>query len=242
MAATRNSDGSWQVQGRRVTFPVRIRDATVAAAAYLVPAARPAALLSGTGLRPVTVLGRALLCLVFVDYRDNDLGAYDEVGVALLVRGRDGRVGAYVHELPVTQEFTMAAGRALWALPKWLADIDLGFAGSRATCVLADRGRRVLTATLRTLPFALPVRLRGRVTALAPRGDAVVASGIRLRARGVRLAVGGSTVTPVGNHAMAAELRRLGLPRRAAVTAIVDHVAFDMSPAVELRSGLRPTT
>jgi hypothetical protein len=165
-----------EIQGRPIRFPVRIGHAVAASAVYLVRTGRAAPLVAGSGLRLVSVAGRTPLVLLFVDYRVNDLGDYDEVGVALLARHR-GRIGVYVHQLPVTQPFTMEAGRTLWGLPKWLARAELSIIGPDATCHLADEtGRHVLTAALRTLPWRLPLRLPTTLTTLAPRDGEVLAS------------------------------------------------------------------
>jgi hypothetical protein len=133
----------------------------------------------------------------------------------------------------VTQTFTMEAGRALWGLPKWLARAELDISGRRATCHLTEEDRHVLTASLATLPGRLPVTVPGTLTVLAPREGSVLASRVRMRARGARLGLGSANVVLGSGHAMADELRALGLPRRPIVTTIVDHVAFDMDPAVE---------
>jgi hypothetical protein len=223
-------DGSWEIQGRRVTFPVRITEASAACATYLVRTHRARPLVAGTGLDLVSVAGRTPLFLVLVDYRVNDLGDYDEVGVAFLARHR-GRVGPYISQLPVTQGFTMEAGRALWGLPKWLGRAELSIVGRDATCHLTDdAGAHVLTAAIHTLPGRLPLPLRGGLSALAPRGDEVLVSPVRARLSGVRLGRGGSVVLGAG-HPMADELRALGLPRRPLLTTIVDRVAFDMDRA-----------
>jgi acetoacetate decarboxylase len=220
-----------EIQGRHITFPVRIGHAVAAGAVYLVRTERAAPLVAGSGLRLVSVAGRTPLVLLFVDYRVNDLGDYDEVGVALLARHR-GRTGAYIHQLPVTQSFTMEAGRALWGLPKWLARAELTITGPDATCHLADQtGRHVLTAALRTLPWRLPLRLPGTLTALAPRDDEVLASRVRGRVAGIRIAPGGARVVLGSGHPMAEELRAVGLPRRPVATVIAEHVAFEMDPA-----------
>jgi hypothetical protein len=194
--ARKLEDGTWEVDGRRVPWPVRIRDATIVCALYPVPRAAARTLVDGTGLRPLSVAGRSLLVLFFVQYRDGDLGVYDEVGLAFAVRSPGGIVGVYVHELPVTQAFTMEAGRAMWGLPKWLARTELSIDGGTATCVLADGDDPVLTATLRAGARRLPLRLGGTTVSLGP------------------------------DHRMAQELRLLGLPRRALATVVVDHAEF----------------
>lgn len=223
-------DGSWEIQDRRLGFPVRITEAAAACATYLVRTDRARPLVAGTGLELVSFAGRTPLFLALVDYRVNDLGDYDEVGVAFLARHR-GRTGPYIHQLPVTQSFTMEAGRALWGLPKWLGRAELAIEGRDATCHLADdSGRHVLTAALRTLPGRLSPPVRGAVAALASRDGEVLVSPVRARLKGIRVGRGGTVVLGEG-HPMADELRALRLPRRPLLTTIVDHVAFEMDPA-----------
>lgn len=230
MTAEQLADGSWRVQGRRVGFPVRIADAGVAAAVYAVPAAPARQLLGHTALRPVTVAGRALVVLLVVDYRVNDLGSYDEVGLAVLARGPDGAVGGHVVELPVTEAFTMEVGRALWGLPKWLASVELRLGAGRAQCRLDDGEDHVLTATMSTWPVRLPP-VRGRLTALAVRGADVLATRCAVRARGLRLRPGGTRLVLGEGHRMAQAMAGLGLPRRALCTLVVEHGAMDLAPA-----------
>lgn len=232
-------DGSWEIRGRRLGFPVRIGAASAACATYLVRTARVRALLAGTGLAPVSVAGRTPLFLVLVDYhRDdpgvvNDLGDYAEVGVALLVRHR-GRTGPCIRQLPVTGEFTMEAGRALWGLPKWLARAALTVSPGAASGRLADAdGRPVLTAEMRAR-VPLPGSLPGTVTALAPHDDGVFATSVRARVGGIRAGVGGTTVTLGTGHPMAGELRELGLPRRALLTVVAGRVSFELDAALDV--------
>lgn len=226
-------DGTWEIQGRPLRFPVRIDDASAACATYLVRTSRVRALLAGTGLAPVSVAGRTPLFLVLVDYRVTELGDYDEVGVAFLVRHR-GRTGPYIHQLPVTREFTMEAGRALWGLPKWLARAALDISPGAASCRLADAdGRPVLTAEMRA-GVPLPGTRPGTVTALAPHDGGVFASVVRARVGGVRVGVGGTSVTLAPGHPMADELRELGLPRRPLLTVVADRVSFDVDAALDV--------
>lgn len=222
-------DGSWEIRGHRVTFPVRIHDAAAACATYMVRADRARAQLAGTGLEPVSVAGRTLLFLALIDYRVNDLGIYSEVATALPA-WHHGKIGLHILQLPVTEEFTLEAGRALWGLPKWLGRADLSISGSRGTCRLHEGAEHVLTAVISALPLRIPFTIPGAVTALAPREGAVLASPVTARASGLRVGIG-ATVDLGARHPMAAQLRELGLPRRPLLTTVIDHVAFDMAPA-----------
>jgi hypothetical protein len=59
----------------------------------------------------------------------------------------------------------------------------------------------------------------------------VLASRVRARVGGIRIAPGGARVVLGTGHPMADELRALGLPRRPLATVIAEQVAFEMDPA-----------
>ena len=81
-------------EGREVTMPVVVRDAASAAATYLVPTAAARRLLPSPALDVVELLpGRALFSIACIDYRDNDLGDYNEVSLAFFVRERGAPAG-----------------------------------------------------------------------------------------------------------------------------------------------------
>lgn len=214
-------------QGREVTLPCVVRDASSASATYLVNADAARKLLPGPELEVVELLpGRALFSLACIDYRDNDLGDYHEVSLALFVRERGaprglpvlgtlldffrGRLATYIHRLPVNQSFTCEAGRGIWGFPKVVDEIDFE-AGARAVCTWRSGGEHVLT-------FSMP---RGGTTTM-PAQDLVTWTWIdgslhRTRfvsgASGVGFRLGGGELV-LGTHPVAEELRALGLPRR----------------------------
>jgi hypothetical protein len=201
------------VEGREVALPVVVRDASVVTASFVVPAAGVRRLLDPR-LEVAAFLGRTLCIVTCVEYRDNDLGRYDEVGVAFLVRCPrvSSRVGAYIHRLPVTTPFSCAAGREVWGFPKIVADIRRVDAdGRRATTLTAD-GTHVLTLT---------VRVAGRrrvperpLDAFAVRDGVLWRTPFTSSADGLGARLGGATLA-LGAHPIAAELRALGLGRRA---------------------------
>jgi hypothetical protein len=219
---------AYVIQGRTVTMPVVVRDATSAAATYLVHAAAARRLLPPE-LDVVELLpGRALFSIACIQYRDNDLGDYNEVSLAFFVRRRDeprgvpwlgaavalvrNRLATWIWKLPVNQAFTCAAGRDIWGFPKTIEEITFTEADGRSSCRLVMDGRHVLTMGMarggsRTLPDASMVtytHIGGRLHRTA------FASG----AGGVGIHLGGVDLT-LGDHPIADELRSLGLPRRA---------------------------
>ncbi|MEU8172849.1 acetoacetate decarboxylase family protein [Microbispora hainanensis] len=236
------------VQGRRVETPVEVRDASVCIAAYLVRADAARAVLAYSRMDVTEVLpGKALCSLVFVRYRDSDLGSYNEFGVTFLVRpdgaGTPPRrgplaglkdlsgagTGAFVHWLPVDQAFTLEAGRTIWGFPKELADVDLRLGSPYKRCLLRRDGRMVVDLLLRPGIRATPVPLLGESL---PVPDAYAhLDGVTrripwtARARGVRWRPGGALIR-LGNHPIAKELSELGLPRRALMTVTAEHVSM----------------
>ncbi|WP_328601160.1 acetoacetate decarboxylase family protein [Actinomadura physcomitrii] len=250
------------IQGHEVALPVRIRDAAVASAMFTVPAAAAQAVIAYSGLEIAEPLagrggrsgsvgrgGRAICSLAFVRYADGDLGPYHEFAVAFLVRppgtpppsGRGGRlramrdVGAFIHWLPVNQEFTLECGRSIWGFPKELADIPMDLAGRVKRCAVRFGGRTAVEVAVR--PGAPMPGGAG-----APKVDAYSClDGVTRRTpwtltpSDVRMRPGGAKVV-LGDHPVAEELRALGLDRaRALSSTTVGHLSMTFDPAEEVR-------
>ncbi|MEO3808713.1 acetoacetate decarboxylase family protein [Sphaerisporangium sp. B11E5] len=156
------------VQGRPITTPVHVRDASACGASYLVRADAVRAVLAYCDLDVTEVLpGKALCTLVFARFADSDLGPYHQFGVAFLVRSPEAPrprtrsflsgvrelctpgTGAFVHWLPVDQPFALEAGRTIWGFPHEQAQLDLRLASPYKRCVLRKDGRLVLDLLLR---------------------------------------------------------------------------------------------
>ncbi len=229
---------AYRIQGREVTLPCVVRDASSGAATFLVSAPAARAMLPGDAFEPIEYLpGRALLSLAVIDYRDNDLGDYDEVSIAFSVRERGaprgvpwlgswldllrGRLATYIHWLPVNQGFTREAGETIWGFPKTVEKIDFDYAPDRATCRLEAGGRHVLTFSMprggtRTLPDAEMVtytHIHG-----VPHRTRFVSG-----ATGFGFRLGGATLA-LGDHPYADRLRALGLPRRPLMCTWMEHM------------------
>lgn len=158
----------WDLRGHGYIslFRVRTRD---------LPALPP-------GVRPVSLLGRSLVAAAFVDYLPGGLLPYHELLVAPLVRV-GARPGISITDIWVDSAASLAGGRALWGIPKDMAEFDLshspafhGTAKVGSTVVAAAEGRRrdrglrlpfpVLGTTLQALDGELartPLRAGGRV-------------------------------------------------------------------------------
>jgi hypothetical protein len=198
-------------------------------ATWLVSSRVAQSLLPGPELEIAEVLpGRGLLSIACIDYRDNDLGDYNEVSVAFFVRrrgarkivpyfgaaldGMRGRLPTHILHLPVNQRFTCEAGRVIWGFPKTLDEIDFDTSGDRALCIWNDQGQNVLK-------LSLPIGGRREFPEQALCTYSYI-GGVLHETRfvsgamdfGVRL--GGAEIE-LGAHPIADQLRSLGLPKPA---------------------------
>lgn len=245
---------SYTIQGQTVTLPCEIREAYAYGATFLVDAAAAQRVVDADGaalevLQPLP--GRAMVSVPMVRYVDGDLGPYHEMGVGILVRGfgappasaaaqareyLTGQLGAYIHDLPVNQGFTLEAGRSIWGFPKYMAEISIDDDGRHVTGTLVHDGRLVLALTVR------PGRLRFPLT---PGGDAGLdayscTDGVLRRTRWSISSVGalsarlfGGASLVLGDHPVADRLRALGLPKRATMTFAARRAAAAFGAAEE---------
>ncbi len=225
------------VQGKTIALPVAVRDATSMTAMFVVPTINVRPLIPAAQLRIAEIFpGRTVCVIAAIDYRDNDLGQYNEISVAFFVRHGEQQpwpffgllaglarhtVGAYIHRLPVTTSFSRDAGRDIWGFPKTVDDIGFQDEGARRSCRWAADGQHVLSLSMlrggrRRMPDA-PQR------AYAWRDGVLYETPSIMGGEGVRVGLAGVTLT-LGTHPIADELRHLGLPKRALLHTWTEHM------------------
>lgn len=214
--ATNDQATSCTVLGREVTFPVVVRDASNGTAIFLVSSAAAQNLLPGESFAVVECApGQTQLAVGFVDYRDNDLGDYNEAMIVFFVRPAgvpNAPEGTFIYALPVDQEFTCAAGRRIWGFPKSVERVDVDLGEASATCRLVMQGRLVFELTLPTGTAGEDTGTMEMVTYsyLEPSGQAAATRFTQAGATGfgdpaaVRLVL--------GDHPIGRALAGLGLP------------------------------
>jgi hypothetical protein len=204
---------TYEIAGRTVTMPVVVRDASAGTAMFEVDAAAAQALLPGDAFTVVeSSPGRSQLALATIDYRDNDLGDYHEVGVTLFVEPRGGgEAGTFITHLPVDQEFTCAAGRGIWGFPKTVESIALDYADDSTVTTLSMDGALVLRLRLpRGGSDDMPVM---DMVTYSDIGGVPHATAFGQGGAGSQVLVGGDGVElELGTHPLADRLRTLGLP------------------------------
>lgn len=226
---------TYDILGTSVSLPCVVRDASAGTAMFDVDARAAQRLLPGDDFVVVEVSpGRCQLILAVIDYRDNDLGDYLEVGVTLFVTPRGGgEAGTYILRLPVDQEFTCAAGRTIWGFPKSVEDISLDYAADHVVATLRMDGELVLRLTLPrgggdTMP-PLPMTTYTHIDGVAqatPFSQGGGGAQVRADGEGVGL--------ELGEHPLAKDLAGLGLPGPAIMSTWTERMAGTFEAPVRL--------
>jgi hypothetical protein len=215
---------SYEILGTTVTMPVEVRAASAGTVAYEVDAAAASALLPAAFEVAEVSPGRAHLAIVVVDYRDNDLGCYREVGLMFFVRPvAGGEDGTFIVRLPVDQPFTCEAGQRIWGFPKTVEQIDLAYADDAATCVLRMDGELALRVRLPRDATAEGEMPPTPMTAYTMLDGAAHATTFTQGGTGFSLGFDGVELE-LGTHPVAKELASLSLSPTPAFTTWTEHM------------------
>lgn len=113
-------------------------------------------LLDGSGYLPCKFFnGKALLVAGIYEYRDTDIGPYNEVGLAsavypegpkppalylpeFLFAAKQRRFGFYIHDLPVTTQIASAAGKEIYGFPKFVTEIPFSLTDKQFAAAVND--------------------------------------------------------------------------------------------------------
>jgi hypothetical protein len=229
------------IDGQPITFPVIVADASMLMNAYLVDAGVAQHMIKDSGFRVLELFpGKAILQLLLVDYRENDLGDYNEGAIIFPVltpgerkpfpffgamqRMASGSVGNFVYRMPVDQPFTTHAGRFIWGFPKWMARIDIEFGAKRARGSFFDEGELVYGFSAKTGGTTKVKEQRAASLAIRD-GKAWKTYGTNTGS-GLTFALGGELPTIGDSHPLAKELRALGLPKKPLFSVSIKNTAM----------------
>ena len=243
---------SYEIQGRLVTFPVEVRDASGAIAGFLV-SSRAANKLVGDDFEIVDFLpGRTLFMLGCIDYKDNDLGDYNEVAMNFFVRSKGAAKGfpylgawramagggmpTYSWRMPVNQSFTRDAGFLIWGFPKTVERIDFDYTrDGRFHGLLEMDGQKV---------FEIDMPRGGDSGKKAQPGTKGLAYSyiesvphqtvFTQQASGLGVSRGGSVELSLGSHPIADDLRSLGLPKKPLMATWIGKMTMEFGAPVKL--------
>jgi hypothetical protein len=217
---------TYEIAGRTVAMPCVVRDASAGTAMFDVDAEAARPLVPAAFDLVESAPGRCQLNLAVIDYRDNDLGDYYEIGVTLFVtpRGADAdQAGTFIVHLPVDQQFTCEAGSTIWGFPKTVEDITVAYSDTSMTATLRMDGALVLHVTLpRGGDMDMPSMAMTTYTLIdgVPHATSFAQGG-----GGAQVLTGGDGVTlTLGEHPIAKELAGLGLPSAPVLTTWTEHM------------------
>jgi len=148
-----------------VELPVFCSDGSAVAAFFTCDYKKAAQKLEGTGLYPIKVSrGKAIATLGLFEYRRSTLEPYNEgflmIAVSpqpkmsllaqrlqLFMTAEKRKLGFYTLDLPITEELPLIAGREIWGVPKFLADISLNFSNDRfrGEVLVKSTGEKILS-------------------------------------------------------------------------------------------------
>ncbi len=232
------------INGKAITFPVVVADASMLMNAFLVDAAVAQTMIKDSGFRVIELFpGKAILQLLLVDYRKNELGDYNEGAIMFpvltpgeskpfpffgaLKRMAAGRVGNFVYRMPVDQEFTTHAGRFIWGFPKWVARIDIEFGAKRASGSFFDEGELIYSFAAKT-GGTMQVKEQ-RAASLAIRDGKAWKTWGTNTGSGLTFSLGGELPSIGKSHPLALELRALGLPKKPLFSVSIKNTAMTFS-------------
>jgi hypothetical protein len=137
-----------------IKFPVHFRDVHYIALTYTSTFNAINKHLHGTNLEAGLVFnGKPLVAVGLIEYKDSDLGAYNEVIIAIPVvpegtkpglsnwsdlygAMNKRKLGQYIIHIPVTSQLSMDAGIGLWGYPKTIKKIEHGFQSNKISSVI----------------------------------------------------------------------------------------------------------
>lgn len=165
-----------QVENLNAQFPLVFRDVHYMALLYRANSFEVHRHLENTGLKPALHLfGRPVVAVGLIQYKDSDLGAYNEIILSIpvvldydkssqlsnwldLYANFDKRRGGqFIIHIPVTSQRSVDGGRNLWGYPKTLESIVHDFSNNKINSRLEDRDTNLLLQWKGSLGLGTPI-------------------------------------------------------------------------------------
>jgi len=220
-------------------LPIFYYDSSTVIAIFWVDKKKVSKLIEGTDYKPTVFFNnKAMVGIVFFEYRDTSIGAYNEVALTSFVyskhekkpffllpnflkRGDKWNMGAYVHDLPVSTAIANAAGRKVWNLPKFITEMPFSLDKKRFEGIVKDptdpkKKENILTLSGKIGPIGLGKKIKAfDIIPYAIKNGKQIKTVVTVDAKArvnlntnIRLTIGNS------KHKMAENLRTLGLDNK----------------------------
>ena len=186
------------IRGQRTYSPAFYRDVHMMLGIFTADLATARALLPSPRLRPLSAVpGKALVGINCFEYKDTDVGPYNEVGISIGVQVDDHTPGflavarstisqayhGHVLELPVTTQIALHGGLDFFNYPKFLAEITFEERGSIRSCRVTDPESNALIFEMTGERIATRRRQSGRAPDLCTFYSYPVKDGRLMKAR-----------------------------------------------------------
>jgi hypothetical protein len=211
--------------GHRYCSPCFYYDVTTVTAVFIAPLRHLKTLLPSKQMKLLRLSPvHGLIAVTVFEYRDSDIGPYNEVSISLPVTvdkrapmlvGALGALGepmAYVWQLPVTTEIARFGGVEFYGFPKFIAEIAFTRENGWIRCHLAADGQDILALGARQVDTKRAKR--SRMHPLTMKGERILRCEVIVNPRQMGVSRRAEDVTlELGDHLIAQQLRGLELGR-----------------------------
>ncbi len=240
-----NSQRTFNLEGKELAYPTIFRDGSNSIGLYSVPTKVANEIIADSGFSCAEIMpGKTAMSLICVHYEDTDCGQYEEIAMAFFVKhtGKQkkfgipylstwmdlirGKVASFTWCLPVSTTISRDCGIQMWGFPKTLETIEYENQNGRTKSTWVVDGKPVLSFSVKSegerdsAPISPPVYTnyegKPHVSYLT---QTYTNTGYHM----------GGGELELGDHPVADQLRRLGLPKKPLLASWNGHLKFEMS-------------
>ena len=183
-------------------------------------------------LKPLGFLGLSSLTVGGMEYREMNIGPYNEIVVLVPVRypgvlppqARAGylreRIGMYVMMISVTTQIALDAGKDIWGYPKFLSEIEFQDQGESRAGIWKAEGEEILSFSVRKKGIKVP--FNRELIDFSVRGKELLKNALRGRFQ-LNISPGTHVQISFGPHPAGRKLAGLVESSRALVGGYAEH-------------------
>jgi hypothetical protein len=217
---------SFDIEGQSVEFPVFYYDYRFVTCVVTAKTDRLKALLPHPEFKVAELWpGAGLLSMTAFEYKDTDIGPYNEVAVSIpmyfpqadfvpeksaIAMVRKNKFSTYIHQLPVTTEIARKGGVYFYNYPKFLADITFEDVDDKIIVILKEKEDLILRISANKLRLKKSIDFEYHTFSV--KDNLVLHTLIEGRAPDFgQVAMGKFAELELGSHPLSAELRDIGV-------------------------------
>ena len=214
-----------------VPIPLKAKDISIMMSYFPIKAERLQPMIHNK-LRPLSFMGYCLLGIAGIEYKDMNIGPYNEVIVNVPVRfvgetppqARGNflreKIGMHILIISVTTQVALDSGAEIWGYPKFLSDIEFSEADGHKVCFWSASEEEIFSYSIKKSGIKLPYK--GGIVDFSIREKEILKNVLygRLPAR---ISSGRNVSISFGPHPIGQKLAGLIENRRALFSASVEN-------------------